>query len=342
MAAQNVARTPSRKRNEMNQKLSQQNPESFDLMEAAGLLHVQAGSRHKSYDVLVTPTLAEEILSKHNYKGQRPINKAHVGELAEYMETGYFREYTSINFMVIGGVPILVNGQHTMSAVVLSKKPLWLNLQFDRAANDSEIEAAYSTFDVQRRRTAIDVMGTIGEELGLPKKERDVLNGAVAFVELGFRPISGKDSAKRKAINNNFELKKDFMRAWGNEARLYFDCIATGPAFNKQPMTRKDVVAVGLVTLREQPDKAIDFWKGAALDNGLINGDPRKTLINWLKSNKASGDSVNLQHRSAIACWNAWFEGRQLHKVMPRSDSSLTILGTQISIASGARKAVEE
>lgn len=318
-----------------------QSAAGFDLLHEAKLFSTKNNEKHGSFNVLITPSLAETIIRKHNYANQRPLSKSHVGVLAEAMKNSDFREYTSIGFAVRNGEPILVNGQHTLNAIALSGKSIWLSFHFDRVQDDAEVEALYSTFDIGRKRQARDTMGSIGEELGLHKKERDSLSSAVTFVNLGFRPISGKDSPARLYAARDFEFKKNLMREWGDEARLYFECITDAPKFNKEPLFRAFVVAVGLLTIREQPDNAIEFWRGVALDDGLRIGDPRKALVNWLKTNPA-GKSPHLQHRAAIACWNAWFDGRQLTKVYPRSSVSLEIHGTPIVIAGDGRSSLSE
>lgn len=318
-----------------------QNSSGFNLSHEAKLFHLNCEEKYSAFNVLVTPSIANEILDKHNYPKQRPLNKSWTAVLAMAMKNGSFREYTSINFAIKNGEPILINGQHTLNAVLLSGKQIWLSFNFCGVHDDTEVEVMYSTFDIGRKRSARDTMGAIGEELSLHKKERDSLATAVTFINLGFRPISSRDSPERLLASRDFEFKKKLMREWGDEASMYFKCIADAPKFNKEPLYRAFVVAVGLLTIREQPEKAIDFWRGGSLDDGLRIGDPRKALMNWLKTNTA-GKSPYLQHRAAIACWNAWVDGRQLSKVYPRSSVSLEIHGTPIVIAADGRSSSRE
>lgn len=177
-------------------------------------------------------------------------------------------------------------------------------------------------------------MGDIGSELGLSVKERDALAVAVSFINDGFRSRGGGDDPTRICELRDFELKKSLMREWASEASDFFGCIKPAPGFNKSLFYRSAVLAVALVTFRHCADKAAGFWSGAAIDDGLRNGDARKTLITWLRNNPV-GRSQLAQHRAAIACWNAWCRGSSLSKVYPSTDASLKISGTPIEIYGG-------
>ena len=284
----------------------------------------------------MTPSFAIHIVAKHNYVNQRPCSKNHVAVLAEAMKRGEFREYTGIDFAVLNGEPHLINGQHTLNAISASGKPIWLSINFHKVKEDKEIERLYSKYDIGRTRSIQDVMGNIGEELGLAKKARDSLAVAVNWINLGFRPYSWGDDIVRSYESKDLELKKSLMREWAKEANTFFEAIGDAAPFNKALFYRGQVLAVALVTLRACKDKAYPFWYGTAQDDGLRNGDPRKALINWLRNNPV-GKNQSMQHRAAIACWNAWFNDRQLTRVYPDTDASLNILGTSIEIKGGKR-----
>jgi hypothetical protein len=48
-----------------------------------------------------------------------------------------------------------------------------------------------------------------------------------------------------------------------------------------------------------------------------------------MRANPASGQSVNEQHKACIACWNAFFAGRQLTKVFTKPGSSSQLLACE-------------
>lgn len=283
---------------------------------------------HASYDICVTPETAAEIVGQFNYEHQRPCSKRHVMILAEAMKKNSFRSYTEISFAVLNGKPILINGQHTLTALGLSRDPLWLTFKFYLTESPKEIESLYSTMDVGRTRSARDAMGAIGLELSLASTERDRLAVAVLFIHNGFQHIGGNLSAAKAYESKNFELRKDLMRQWSSEAVTYFSCLNSPnvPRVNKELFFRSSVVAMGLCTVRVNPAKAIEFWSTAVLDDGLRMGDPRKSLFNWLRANPV-GNAVHKQHRAATLCWNAWCEGRSIQNIYTAADKANTLFG---------------
>lgn len=303
----------------------------FNLLEEVKKFDAEGG-RHLVIDVEVSRKIALSILEQYNYQGQRPRNQKHVAVLAEAMRRNEFREFTPIDFAVLNDTPHLVNGQHTLQAVSDVNKSIWLSFKFQKVNSAQDIEDIYSKFDIGRTRSMRDVMGTIGEELSLSVKERDALGGAVGWINRGLRPMHGHMNAVALYESRDFELKKSLMRAWSSEASTFFRCIDAAPGFNKNLFYRSAVLAVALITIRYDKERAVNFWAEAAIDDGLRNGDPRKALINWLRNNPC-GKAINMQHRAAIACWNAWFKEKSLVKVYPNSDVSLKILGTPIDIA---------
>lgn len=299
---------------------------TFDLIKESRDLSF-VGDHHRAVNVFITPDVAAEYVTRFNYSGQRPFNRKHVMVLAEAMRRGQFREYTGINFAVLGGVPCLVNGQHTLRAIVDVQKPIWLSVHLRKVESEEDIESEYSKFDIGRSRSLRDVMGGIGDDLSLKAKERDALAVAVKWINDDFKTQGGADNAVRHYERKDFELRKQIMREWAEEAREFFGCLRLAPRPNAALFYRGAVTAVGLVTLRYNRDRAIDFWCASAADDGLRNGDPRKTLINWLRNNPV-GKAINTQHRAASSCWNAWFRCASLTKAHTDSKSSLRILGT--------------
>ena len=59
-------------------------------------------------------------------------------------------------------------------------------------------------------------------------------------------------------------------------------------------------------------------------------------MITWLRNNSV-GKAQTMQHRAAIASWNAWVKEKNLTKVYPDTLAALKILGTPVEIASSKR-----
>jgi hypothetical protein len=307
---------------------------SFNIKLEAVNFFQNKGCPHVAINALIEPHIALEIGNSHNYANQRPLSKSHSNMLAEAMRRGEFREFTSIDFAVLNGQPHLINGQHTLNAIVVARKKIWLSAHFHAVNSTQEIEKLYSKYDIGRKRSLRDSMGGIGEELKFSSKERDCLGTAVGWIQSGFRVVHSRDAADRVYESRDFELKKDLMREWSTEAAMFFSCAGEASGLNRQIFYRGAVAAVALYLFRFQTDRANEFFGGAARDDGLRTGDPRKSLINWLINN-TSGASPNAQHRAVISCWNAYFTGRTYNKVFTNTDSALTLLGTPLEIKFG-------
>jgi hypothetical protein len=79
----------------------------------------------------------------------------------------------------------------------------------------------------------------------------------------------------------------------------------------KRGLLTPSVVAVALLTLRDQPAKAKEFWDGVAMDDGLRRGDPRHTLVKTLRDRPLRG-SHSEGGRIASTAWNAYYSNREL------------------------------
>lgn len=162
----------------------------FNLLRVSKEFFVM-GDRHLALDVEITPEAALDAVNQYNYENQRICSGSNVLVLAEAMRRGEFREFTSIDFAVLDGVPHLINGQHTLRAVAAAQKPIWLTFHFSRAKSKQDIEWLYSKFDIGRTRSIRDAMGDIGDELRLSVKERDALAVAVGSINNNFQSSSG-------------------------------------------------------------------------------------------------------------------------------------------------------
>lgn len=303
----------------------------FNLASACRHL-VSCGERHQVHFVRVRPEWALEWVEHNNYKQQRRLLPGHVPFLAEHMRRGTFRRLTEITFAVLDGRPALVNGQHTLRALHKNGEAFDLEVRLEEVDSEGQMEALYGRFDVGRKRSARDSMGSIGDELNLGEKERDTLAVAVKFLNNGMRYIGGKDSPAQRVEQSDPEFVKQLMREWRHEASAFFLSIAEAPLPNKVLFYRAGVVATALTTLRHQAEAAYVFWHDAAMDDGLRIGDPRKTLNNWLRANSVAR-ARGLQHRAAAACWNAYMKGAALARVYTASAGARRLLGTPVAFS---------
>lgn len=289
----------------------------------------ETGQQHTP--VFLDPLMASNIVIKFNYSNQRPVNAKKVSRYAAFIKNGSFRENTSIDFCVLDGEPHLVNGQHTLMAISESKVPFPITFNIHYVHTIKDIEKIYSTFDpAGAARTLNQVLGNIGNEIGITKKhDLRALGVAVKHIYADFANGNCIDTAKAHDLADH-EIVKDLMREWAVEARHFFSDVNSGGQA-ADVFLRGAIVAVGLITYKYQPKMAIDFWKQAAMDDGLRKKDPRKTFFNWCQRNTTKNKQF-VQHRAAIAAWNAFFEGKALTKIYTTPEKSAVILGTPIDL----------
>ena len=72
-------------------------------------------------------------------------------------------------------------------------------------------------------------------------------------------------------------------------------------------------------------NRAVEFWRGVAFDDGLRLGDPRKTLREWLINTgiynsarttiKKNQVALPMSVRVIASAWNKWIEGEEFKRV---------------------------
>ena len=73
--------------------------------------------RMNSALTLITPEKAQALLATA-YQGQRPLRLHHVRFLRHLLRTGHWRQGAEIHCARIGSERFLINGQHTLTALV--------------------------------------------------------------------------------------------------------------------------------------------------------------------------------------------------------------------------------
>lgn len=287
--------------------------------------------RPKQELVLVTPEMAEDWLSHAIYERQRRRADWHVKRLANEIELGRFVPGTQIHFANLDGRRKLVNGQHTLAAIAASGIPVQLSVLSTPVETEKEIGELYGRHDRHRGRTPHDAfLGMkLADELEMEEREVNALGAAVKYVENGFRRVSVTRCPERASL----DWLADRMKAWAPHARDYFDCVRDARASMKAAYRRAPVVAVGLVTIASERSrqKGLDFWTGAASDDGLTKNDPRRSLNDYLARNSSGHGDPVIYMRNVAACWNKFYEGGELQFVRPGDGGKygVTIRGTK-------------
>lgn len=274
----------------------------------------------------VTAATAKHILADFNYDRQRPIRAPHVAFLADEMRRDCFIGGTQMVFANLGDKFILVNGQHRLTAQVVSGATVEYQVLVQHAETMEDVARLYYRQDRGgRARSDNELLAAVGvgSAYGLQSKFARNVFTAVPVINNGFV----KATASTDPTLRNDDMRLEACKPWWPIAESYGYITAAAPRYVRRKLESASCLAVGLVTLKHQPEQARLFWEGIAKDDGLQRNDPRKALLvsfanrDWL--NKATDGAT-----AASLAWNAFFAGRQLSTVKIHAASGIRILGT--------------
>ena len=276
-----------------------------------------------TYTATVTPQLAEAWLT-FNYDKQRPINKDHVAELAEAMRRELFTTNT-IKFGMYGDRRCMVNGQHTLRAIIKSECVLVLPVQDFAVDGESDIQKLYYHEDINRKRNFGDSSRAVdlAKRTGLHETQIKVAASALRHAKSGF----GTSTAFSDALT--FDDLLELVEFWAWEVKAIYNSIAPCSRIDRNMLISRSVFSVALITMRYRPTEAREFWRQVAQDDGLDRYDARKTLRQWLLVNAVRSRRNDIIapviiSRAVASAWNAWREQRELKVLQPiRKDAKI-------------------
>lgn len=287
----------------------------------------------------ITPKQAAAWLD-HNYEHNRPLSDKHVKFLAREMELGRFTLAT-IHFMYVGNEVHLVNGQHTLHAIVLSEKAQSCVIIREHGCNPADLPKVFMHYDIQRKRTFTDSVRAFGvaEKTGIQGYFLNRTASAMKYAVQGFGSAGGERSVKKDGDSRYLSVADLFemVPLWKREIDLILESIAGAPHDLTKPIHTAKVFSVALITAYYQPNKAADFWHKVAFDNELEIGDPCKTLNRYLprtiRRGRYDSDPIppDIVTKSVTYCWNAYFENRALSRIQVKESFRsipLSIAGT--------------
>lgn len=280
-----------------------------------------------------TPRHANTVFQRCRYKRNRDESKAkmHIDALARQMRNDEWLPRSPLDFARLPeGTLTLVNGHHRLLAQVQSGRDIEWQIIIHDCEDEAEIAELFWRFDtVLRKRSVQNVLAGVNaaENLGLTKQGSVALARAVIFIDNGMRPNVGQHS---KLYTPAEKLR--LMADWQQEGVLYEAAIEPAQTRLRGKLFGGQVMAVALVTFRANADKAHEFWNGIAADDGLTRGDPRKTLLDFLRDTHGASTGLTA---TAVACaraWAAWDAGRDLGMIRV-GRASVRIAGTNVTVA---------
>lgn len=288
----------------------------------------------------ITPDDANHIVTTMNYTGQRNVNNGRVELFADAMKHGDWADGMQINFARLDGRLILVNGQHRLHAVVRANISLEFVITIHECETEDEVGKLYYRFDknlgIRTMADAIRSTGAASKHDMCSDRDAYCVTAAVKVIAANFRALAGNDKARYLA---NPDRLFAAANPWWDEGRTYLSLVNAADGKLKKRLMRQGVMAVGMMTVANQLDCARTFWQGVAEDDGLSKRDPRHALVRYLREELNSFDNRLVhQMRGAAACWNAFYENRDLLLVRIDVDKQLVIKGTPIGRNSQKKK----
>jgi hypothetical protein len=279
----------------------------------------------------VTPEKAAEYLN-YNYAHNRKLRKHHVAFLANEMRCGRFMPTAEIHLMFRNGDPVLVNGQHTCAAIVQHGKPVTVTVRKTLVREAGQIALTYAFgHDTGLRRTFNDAMGaySIAEATGLTQRQVEALSSAIRHIKSSFsKARSGEGNIKQSPADI-----VEYIYAWANEAKVLFTVTDYCDKDITRLLKKTGALAVAILTIRYQPEKALEFWRGVAMPDGVLWADPRMTARRALEDSKGKAGTKGITpgklSRQLARAWNAYCKGEELKQIKVNDEyASMVLLGT--------------
>lgn len=277
---------------------------------------------------LITPEYARALIEECEHDQalmetlRRPIRPRHVAFLARQMERGAFgNNLIDVAYCRETEQRFIVNGNHTLRAVVQSGVRLHLTVEETRCETLHDVRMAYSRYDRGLMRNRKDAMRALdaGSETGLPLSHVGYLASAVAFMLDDFK-TSGNNRLSQMVGDD--ELYEE-MVSWTGEYRVLREIVGSSKLWEGRIVRRRGVLSVALVTVRADKARAIEFWTGVASGVNIPLNSPMLRLRDYLMETYAHGggetrDSVahpDVIARTVAHCWEKFVTGETMKRM---------------------------
>jgi len=274
-----------------------------------------------SETILVDRETAREWRKDMHFEGQRNRSEYNVQRLALEMMNCRFTPGTQIYIAVLpNGKKYILNGNHTLDAIVESGLPQVLTITYNNVESMREAGDIYAVFDDQMKRKLRDALRARG--LDVDETQLHYMGPALNVIINRFLQQDAWRTVPKLLVTAALEHYQD-------AAEAYFDATAHAPKETRLYCRRAPIMALGLETMRYQQERATEFWGRFASDDGLIAGMPEHTLLRYLRNNPATvGPARASSVRAGALAWNAAYKGSPLQQVKPDAFKHFTLAGT--------------
>jgi hypothetical protein len=261
--------------------------------------------------VQVTPDMAKQWLEEWHYEGNRRERPVHTEFLAAEIKAGRFRT-SEMRVVHYNGKTFKTNGEHRCRAVVLADMPINVCLYHCEVTDREEVGLDYGVADTQMKRTVLDGVQATGimDNSGLSATRANCFISALKPIVGGF---SGTAYSGSTVLAKSLGIKLNAVRYWLDTAHELYNDLAGADNKITGRIERQAVLSVALVTRKFQPEKASEFWRAVAANDGLTKGDPRRELVKFLMNNPAKKRGYPWHSRVVAQAWNHHFHNRQCY-----------------------------
>lgn len=270
---------------------------------------------------IVSPEQAMLWLASDKYAPQRNLNQNHVSFLADEMRQEAFKQDTMIEFCSVNGIEWLTDGQHRLTAVVVSGIPQRFVIVRRPMLDEESVALDYTRTDKGKPRTIAEDYRTLDlrSEFDMDSFTKiEKLGAAVQFINAGFY------HSKTGKMHSKPRLR--LMREYAEAASLFFIDVLGAHRVLRHRLDRRATLGVALVTYRYSTDKfgdqVSDFWSGVALDDGLRSTDPRKHALKHLMEVGMMGSAATMRavtptysSRFIARCFNLYVSGETTKQI---------------------------
>lgn len=241
----------------------------------------------KQYIITVTPDIARDWLAANT--SNRPICKAHVERLSNFMKRGQWKfDGSPIRFAANG---VLLDGQHRLMACIES------GVSFVCAVVRGLDLEAFEFMDQGRIRSASDNLAVAG-------KANTTLLAASGSWALRYKQKKGQLAPR---------IERTDVVAFCLENPLLEECVAW--AANKKLSIPASLAAAAMFVFREiDNDAGCDFMSKIHTGAGLSDGDPALTFRNRMIAETAGRKLLDntVAFAFAVFAWNAHRKSQNL------------------------------
>lgn len=238
-----------------------------------------AGSGLVCAPITLSPSLADEMLSKNFHRNRTP-NRSNIVRFANALRKGEFLPGSVVRIVESEDGYVVTDGQHRLAAVKESGIPAPFVVVLSPLKADDDYTRADQIAAIRNMAHNLKARG-IGPEMSATVT--GAFGSAIKIIHNGMKTDDMAALSKMSVINTTGVEYEDAM-----ELLLDWTVGIKGRSSTSRGIYKSGVLAVALVTSKYQPEKAREFWSKAVMDDGLTRDNP----IKWMSDHLAQASSA--------------------------------------------------